>query len=114
MRVATAAALSIALLFAAAPAAGGAPQRLPRRAATVRVGISDFAFHPHTLTVSRGTTVVFANGDGTAHTATAGGGSFATGHIRPGHSAAVKLGQAGVFPYHCSIHHFMHGKIVVR
>ncbi len=75
--------------------------------------ISGFAFHPHALRVKRGTKVVFANSDSTAHTATRRG-SFNTGHIRPGHSITVKLRRAGVYAYHCTIHPFMHGKIVVR
>lgn len=109
----TAGALLVALLTSAAPAAGGRASRLPRKAGTVRVDIHEFAFHPHTLTVNRGTKVVFANGDPIAHTAT-DAGSFATGHIHPGHSVSVTFSHAGVFAYHCSIHHFMHGKIVVR
>jgi plastocyanin len=105
--------LAIALLASAAALAAGGGQPLPRRDATARVDIRDFAFHPRKLTVNRGTKVVFANSDGTAHTATSAG-NFATGHIRPGRSAAVELEQRGTFAYHCSIHNFMHGKIVVR
>jgi plastocyanin len=101
------------LLGAGAPAAGGSPGRERDRARTVRVDVHEFAFHPHTLTVDRGSTVVFANSDPVAHTATSAG-NFATGHIHPGHSVAVRFAHAGVFTYHCSIHHFMHGKIVVR
>jgi plastocyanin len=98
-------------LGAGVPAAGGSPGRERDRARTVDV--HEFAFHPHTLTVDRGSTVVFANNDPIAHTATSAG-NFATGHIHPGHSVAVRFSHAGVFTYHCSIHHFMHGKIVVR
>jgi plastocyanin len=113
--MASTAALLIALLASAAASAvgGGREQRAPLRADTARVDIHEFAFHPHKLTVTRGTKVVFANSDSTAHTATSAG-NFATGHIRPGHSAAVKFKHSGVFAYHCSIHNFMHGKIVVR
>jgi plastocyanin len=106
--------VALPLSAAAAAAGGGGGSPGPAHSsASVRVGIHEFAFHPHTLTVARGTKVVFANGDPIAHTATSAG-NFATGHIRPGHAVAVKFGQSGVFPYHCSIHHFMHGKVVVR
>ncbi|HEX3173543.1 MAG TPA: cupredoxin domain-containing protein [Solirubrobacterales bacterium] len=98
---------------AAAPAVSGAPERTPLKGGTAHVGIREFAFHPGKLTIGRGTKVVFANNDTTAHTATSGG-NFATGRIRPGRTAAVKFEQSGTFPYHCSIHNFMHGKIVVR
>jgi plastocyanin len=107
-------AVALATTLAAGGAAGGnPPHRVHRRAQSIRVDIHEFAYRPHKLTVARGTKVVFANGDPTAHTATSAG-NFRTGHIRPGHSAAVKLEQSGVYAYHCSIHHFMHGKIVVE
>ena len=48
----------------------------------------------------------------TAHTAT-DKGAFDTGRIKPGHSVSVRFGHKGTFSYHCSIHPFMHGKIVV-
>jgi len=111
MRLVSALLLAV-ILLAAAPAAGRDRHPVHRRAKSARVEISGFAFHPPTLHVKPGTTVVFANGDSTAHTATRRG-SFETGHIRPGHSVTVKLKRAGVYAYHCSIHSFMHGKIVV-
>lgn len=109
---AAAVALLAVALLSSAPAAGRGRQRDDRRAGTARVEISEFAFHPHTLHVKPGARVVFANGDPTAHTATRPG-SFETGHILPGHSVTVRLRHAGVYAYHCSIHSFMHGKIVV-
>jgi plastocyanin len=76
------------------------------------VTIDHFEFHPHTLNIARGTKVVFSNTSGTAHTAT-DAGAFDTGRIKPGHSVAVRFTQRGTFSYHCEIHPFMHGKIVV-
>jgi plastocyanin len=109
-----AAALVVALTAGAlTPASGHGHRRAHRRARAVRVGISDFAFHPHALRVRRGTKVVFANRDRVAHTATRRG-SFNTGRIRPGHSATVRFSRRGVYAFHCTIHPFMHGKIVVR
>jgi plastocyanin len=77
------------------------------------VDISHFAFHPPTLTVGVGTKVAFVNSSGIAHTATRTG-SFNTGHIKPGSSVVVRFTHAGTFAYHCMIHPFMHGKIVVQ
>jgi plastocyanin len=105
-------AVTLALSGAAgvsASAAGG--HRL--RGHDAEVEIQGFAYHPGKLTVRRGTKVVFANHDSATHTAT-DRGSFDTGRIRPGHSVAVTLRRAGVYAYHCTIHPFMHGKIVVR
>lgn len=81
--------------------------------ATKTVSIKGFAFKPATLAVNRGTRVVFANTTNVAHTATKGG-SFDTKQIAPGNSATVRFNQKGTFAYHCKIHPFMKGKIVVE
>jgi plastocyanin len=102
--------LAAALLASqAAPAA----QPGPAQASGVKtVDINHFKFHPPTLEVAKGTRVVFSNSSGTAHTAT-DKGVFSSGHIKPGESFAVRFEQKGTFRYHCEIHPFMHGKIVV-
>jgi plastocyanin len=102
------------VLAAALIATQAAPAAAPVATAsgTKTVSISHFEFHPHTLNIAKGTKVVFSNKAGTAHTAT-DSGAFDTGHIKPGHSVAVRFTQKGTFSYHCTIHPFMHGKIVV-
>jgi plastocyanin len=111
---AAAVALAAALVAGSiAPAAGEPPPRTELRAGTAQVSIRDFAFHPATLRVARGTKVVFANRDRTAHTVTRGG-SFNTGRIRGGQAASVRFGSRGTFPYHCMIHPSMRGKVVVQ
>jgi plastocyanin len=105
--------LLAAALLSSAPSAGRGERRAHSAARAIRVDISEFSFHPRTLRVRRGTRIVFLNSDSTAHTATRRGG-FDTGHILPGHSVVVRLRRAGVYSYHCTIHPFMRGKIVVR
>jgi plastocyanin len=102
------------VLAAALAATQAAPAAAPSASASgaKTVSISHFEFHPHTLNVAKGTRVVFSNSSGTAHTAT-DAGAFDTGHIKPGHSVAVRFARKGTFSYHCTIHPFMHGKIVV-
>src|SRR5690242_15882321 len=73
------------------------------RGSTVKVAIHNFAFHPAVLHVAPGTRVVFVNRDATAHDATRRG-SFGTGLLRPGDSAAVRFGRRGSFSYVCSLH----------
>ncbi|MGV1049875.1 MAG: cupredoxin domain-containing protein [Solirubrobacterales bacterium] len=77
------------------------------------VDIDDFAFHPPRLTVEAGTKVDFTNSSGVTHTATRSG-AFNTGRIKPGTTIGVRFKQKGTFAYHCSIHPFMHGTIVVN
>lgn len=101
-------------LVAALIATQAAPAVVPGASASGArtVGISHFEFHPHTLNIAKGTKVVFSNASGTAHTAT-DAGAFDTGRIKPGHSVSVRFTQKGTFSYHCEIHPFMHGKIIV-
>ena len=78
------------------------------------IGIANFKYQPTPLTVSAGTRVTFSNRSGITHTATQNGGGFDTGRIKPGKAASVTFKRPGTYSFHCSIHHFMHGKIVVR
>jgi plastocyanin len=108
----------LALLFAIAALAVAALQGGRAIGATATasgaksVDINHFAFHPPTLRVKRGAKVAFANSSNVTHTASSG--SFDTKKIAPGSSVAVKFGRKGTFVYHCKIHPFMKGKIVVE
>jgi len=82
-----------------------------RASATATVTVPRFEFKPATVTISRGSKVRFSNTSGTTHTATRA--SFDTGRIKPGASATIRFNQKGTFPYHCNIHSFMKGKVVV-
>lgn len=101
-----------ALAMASAPPASGG-DAAARRGEGARVRIAGFAFRPASLSVRRGARVVFVNRDPVAHNATLRG-SFRSGRIRPGRSAAVRFGRRGTYRYICTIHPEMHGKIVVR
>ncbi len=79
---------------------------------TASVDIVNFAYRPATLTIGAGSKVVFANTSSRAHTATRKG-SFTTGRIKAGKSASISFSRRGTFAYHCTIHPFMKGKILV-
>lgn len=110
LAIATAlAAMAIALVgFGASLAAAGGMTP----AKTGAVSIKGFAFHAGTTRVKKGTTVTFRNRDSVTHTAT--GAAFNTGRIAPGKTKSVTFKKKGTFPFHCSIHQFMHGKVVVE
>ena len=101
--------LAALLACQVAPASQAGPAQA---SASKTVDISNFKFHPQTLDVAKGTRVVFSNSSGVTHTAT-DAGAFDTGRIKAGQAAAVRFTQKGTFSYHCKIHPFMHGKIVV-
>jgi plastocyanin len=78
------------------------------------VEITDFKFVPATLDVAKGTSVTVTNDDTTTHTATADDGGFDTGDVNPGSSKTITLDKPGTYAYHCTIHPFMKGTIVVK
>jgi plastocyanin len=79
------------------------------------VKISNFKFSPASDTVKQGARVTVTNQDSTAHTATADDGhSFDTGTLAQGASKSISVSKPGSYPYHCSIHPFMHGTLVVK
>ncbi len=111
LAIAAALGLMLAALLALRGEVDSAGAALRKREKEVE--IDHFAYRPPTLTVAAGAKVVFHNSSGTAHTATRRG-SFDTGTIRPGRSVSIRFNSPGTFAYHCSIHPFMHGKIVVK
>jgi plastocyanin len=80
--------------------------------AAKQVSIVNFAFKPGNLRVKRGAGVGFANTANTTHTAS--GAAFDTKRIEPGKTVTVKFNKRGTFAYHCKIHPFMKGKVVVE
>ena len=87
-------------------------------AVTKRVSITTvngvFTFKPKTITIAVGTTVTWTNNTTVAHTATSNDGkTFNSGIINPGASFSFKFTKVGTFHYHCMIHLFMKGTIIV-
>jgi YVTN family beta-propeller protein len=78
------------------------------------VSIANFAFGPATLTVQAGEQVTFTNNDSITHTSTSADGGWDSGPIAPGKSYDVTLSTPGTYTYHCSIHPFMTGTVVVE
>jgi len=104
---------AVVLAFFAGPAATASGPGPAQASGTAGVDIDHFKYHPHTLVVSKGTTVTFSNSSRRTHTVT-DRGVFDSGHIKPGNSFSVRFTQKGTFAYRCKIHHFMHGKVVVE
>ncbi len=94
---------------AAAPSAGGSS------GSSSAITISNFKFSPGTLRVRNGAGIKVANDDSTTHTVTADDGhSFDSGNVDSGASATIQAPAAGTYAYHCTIHPFMKGKLVVQ
>jgi plastocyanin len=76
--------------------------------------IGGFKYQPDTLTVSAGDTVEWQNNDIVPHTVTATDKSFSSGAIRPGATWKFVAKKTGNFPYVCTPHPNMHGKLIVQ
>ena len=83
-------------------------------AATSAVNIQNTAFAPPTVTVRAGDTVTWTNRDPFSHTSTSDTGAWDSHVVTAGSSFSFTFASAGTFAYHCAIHAFMHGTIVVQ
>jgi plastocyanin len=78
------------------------------------VVIDNLAFNPSTLQVQPGTEVTWTNLDGVDHTVTSTDGNFtSSGILSNGENYTVTFNEAGEYPYFCTIHPEMTGRIVV-
>lgn len=101
---------AVALLAMNLAAAAPAPS-----AQATKVTIGNFTFGPQALTVKPGTTVTWLNGDDIPHTVVAADKqAFRSKPLDSGDSFSFTFTRAGTYPYFCSIHPHMTGKIVVR
>jgi plastocyanin len=82
--------------------------------ATAEVTIDNFSFRPQTLTVAVGTTVTWTNRDDIPHTVVSDDGVFKSKARDTDETFSYTFGQAGTYPYHCSIHPKMTGQVVVH
>ena len=82
------------------------------------IAIRDFAFRPDSISVPPGATVTWVNCEvfGTEpHTTTADGAEWDSPELGPGNPRFSHTFPAqGAFPFHCTPHPFMLGKVVVE
>jgi plastocyanin len=90
------------------------PATLALHRKVVQVKISNFAFKPARLIVSPGTKVVWTNEDSDPHTVTTDKAGFSSQALDTGQQYTLVAKRAGTFAYHCTIHPFMHGALVVQ
>ena len=83
-------------------------------AANAGVKIDNFSFGPQTLTVPVGATVVWTNSDDIPHTAASTEGLFKSKVMDTDEKFSYTFTKAGTYPYYCTIHPKMTGKVVVQ
>ena len=81
------------------------------------VAIRDFGFHPDSLSVPVGATVTWVNCEDFGvepHTTTSDGAVWDSPDISIGNRFSHTFPAPGAFPYHCTPHPFMLGKVIVQ
>ena len=81
---------------------------------TMEVKIDNFSFGPGTLTVPVGTTITWTNRDDIPHTVVSTEGVFKSKVLDTDEKFSFTFSKAGSYPYFCSIHPKMTGKVVVQ
>src|SRR6266852_5967268 len=84
------------------------------QASSAEVKIDNFSFGPGTLTVAVGTTVTWTNRDDIPHTVVSTDGVFKSKVLDTDEKFSYTFAKPGTFPYFCSIHPKMTGKVVVQ
>jgi plastocyanin len=78
------------------------------------VHIDNFTFSPAEITVVRGTTVVWVNGDDIPHTVVATNKAFRSKVLDTEQQFSFTFKDSGSYEYFCSLHPHMKGKVVVK
>ena len=99
------------LLLAASPSVTAADQPA---AANAEVRIDNFSFGPQTVTVPVGATVTWTNHDDIPHTVVSTDGVFKSKVRDTDEKFSYTFTKAGTYPYFCSVHPKMTGKVVVQ
>jgi plastocyanin len=86
------------------------------KAAASEVKIDNFSFGPATLTVSVGTTVAWTNRDDIPHTVVSSDDAktFKSNVLDTDEKFSFTFTKPGTYPYFCSIHPKMTGKVIVQ
>jgi plastocyanin len=106
--------VAIVLLLAGSLRLTANPQQAASAATEVK--IDNFSFGPVTMTVPVGTTVTWINRDDVPHTVVSSDDpkAFKSKVLDTDEKFSYTFTKAGTFPYFCSVHPKMTGKVIVQ
>jgi plastocyanin len=105
----------VSLLAVALPELSAAGKAVFAAAASpATVNIDNFAFAPATLTVTAGTTVTWKNEDDSPHRIGDKNGTLKSAALDTDDTFSHTFAAPGEYPYICTIHPYMAGKIIVK
>jgi plastocyanin len=110
-RLAVPAVAAAILLFAAGRGPVASAQQAP---ASMEVKIDNFSFGPAAITVAAGTTVTWTNRDDIPHTVVSDDKVFKSKVLDTDEKFSYTFIKPGTYPYFCSVHPKMTGKVIVQ
>jgi amicyanin len=103
--------VGIGLFVALCAGIAAAAQSKP---AATEIRIDNFSFAPAELKVPVGATVIWTNRDDIPHTVVSTDKAFKSKVLDTEDKYSFTFGKAGTYPYFCSIHPKMTGKVIVQ
>ena len=85
-----------------------------RKTPSTEIKLDNFTFGPATLTVPVNSTVTWVNKDDIPHVIASNDGLFKSKALDTDDKFSYTFTKAGTYPYYCSIHPKMQGKVVVQ
>ena len=79
-----------------------------------KVSIVNFAFTPGEISIAPGESVTWSNDDGAPHGLAYHDGAKGTDLLLPGATFSRRFDRPGTYDYHCAVHPYMTGRVVVR
>jgi plastocyanin len=110
------ASLAVVVLVLAILFAGGTGSRVNAQLAppAIEVKIDNFSFGPAAISVPAGTTVTWTNRDDIPHTVVSDDKVFKSKVLDTDEKFSYTFSKPGTYPYFCSVHPKMTGKVVVQ
>ena len=84
------------------------------KAQGLEVRVDNFTFSPDTITVPLNSSVTWVNKDDIPHVIASNDGLFKSKALDTDQQYSFTFTKAGTYPYYCSIHPKMTGKIIVQ
>jgi plastocyanin len=103
--------LALVALFMFSSARANSEEAKP---SPTEIRVDNFTFAPQTLTVPVNSTVTWVNKDDIPHVIASDDGLFKSKALDTDDKFSYTFTKAGIYPYYCSIHPKMVGKIVVQ
>ena len=106
--------VAVAFLYGAVPLSAGAAPGAGAPGAKATIDIDNFAFKAQTLTVAAGTEVTWINHDEAPHKVVSTDKKFSSPVLDTGARFSYSFATPGTYPYYCSLHPMMTGKVIVK